>query len=128
MNDKYYNEFGDECTRNDVQTVLEDMRQYFIDRDLFRKTVNNAINYATLIDAFNYGEFNQGYYFAWFRYEDEYYILHKPSGMMINWYKHLGRTNTCNQSFRTVEDIREFFILFAEDLKEWANENNIKLD
>lgn len=48
--------------------------------------------------------------------EDEYYIIHLESGMMVNWYKHLGRTNTCSQKDRTIDDYYEFFRLFKEEL------------
>ena len=42
------------------------------------------------------------------------------SGMTVNWYKHLGRTNTCSQANRTVEDYRTFFTLFKEELDYWG--------
>lgn len=54
--------------------------------------------------------------FAWFSNSDEYYIIHLESGMMVNWYKHLGRTNTCSQKDRTIDDYYEFFRLFKEEL------------
>ena len=38
---------------------------------------------------------------------DEFYIIHFPSGTIINWYKHMGRTNTCNKNL-TLDDLREF--------------------
>lgn len=54
----------------------------------------------------------------------EFYIIHLDSGMMVNWYKHLGRTNTCSQSNRTIEDYYEFFKLFKEELDYWGGENH----
>ena len=54
--------------------------------------------------------------FSLFRHFDEFYILHRPSGIMINWYKHLGRTNTCNRSDFTLDDLREFLQKLREDL------------
>ena len=47
---------------------------------------------------------------------DEYYIIHLASGTVINWYKHLGRTNTCNKSGFTIDDLNEFLIHFKEDI------------
>ena len=41
------------------------------------------------------------------RNDDEFYIIHFPSGTVINWYKHMGRTNTCNKDL-TLDDLREF--------------------
>lgn len=48
--------------------------------------------------------------------DDEFYIMHRQSGTMINWYKHLGRTNTCNKEGFTLEDLHEFLVLLKEDM------------
>ena len=48
---------------------------------------------------------------------DEFYIIHRESGTMINWYKHLGRTNTCNKEGFTLEDLHELLVLLKEDLE-----------
>ena len=61
--------------------------------------------------------------FAWFSNSDEYYIIHLESGMMVNWYKHLGRTNTCSQKDRTIDDYYEFFRLFKEELDYFERKN-----
>ena len=53
----------------------------------------------------------------------EYYIIHLESGMMVNWYKHLGRTNTCSQKDRTIDDYYEFFNLFKEELDYFERRN-----
>lgn len=47
--------------------------------------------------------------------DDEYYIIHLPSGTMINWYKHLGRTNTCNKNL-SLSELKLFFILLKNDM------------
>jgi hypothetical protein len=107
---------------------LTSMPQYPIERDELCKIVENTVGYETLLDAFCYGEFNQGDEFAWFRNGDGFYIVHLDSGMLINWYKHLGRCNTCSQSNRTADDYYEFFRRFKEDLKYWAECHKIKLD
>ena len=52
-----------------------------------------------------------------FKDEDEYYILHKPSGTMINWYKHMGRTNTCNKDLSPTE-LKLFLLLLRKELVE----------
>lgn len=49
---------------------------------------------------------------------DELYIIHFDSGTIINWYKHIGRINTCNDEDFTLNDLREMLILLKEDL-EW---------
>ena len=52
-----------------------------------------------------------------FKDEDEYYILHKPSGTMINWYKHMGITNTCNKDL-SLDELRLFLLLLRKELIE----------
>lgn len=47
------------------------------------------------------------------RTHDEFYIIHFPSGTIINWYKHMGRTNTCNKNL-TLDDLREFKKMLLE--------------
>lgn len=56
--------------------------------------------------------------FAFLSYDDEFYIIHKDSGTMINWYKHLGRTNTCNKPGFGLNDLEEFLQLVKKDLFE----------
>lgn len=51
---------------------------------------------------------------------DEYYIIHLDSGIIINWYKHLGRTNTCNKNGFNINDLNELLKLLKYDLD---NEN-----
>lgn len=119
---------SEEMSLNETQTRFEDMKQYYWDRDVFCETILSVISIDRLLDAFCYRPMNQWSYFAWFYDEDEYYIIHKNSGMMVNWYKHLGRTNTCNQDGKTIDDLREFFRLFKEDLEAWAEYKDIELD
>jgi hypothetical protein len=54
--------------------------------------------------------------FSLFHFDDEFYILHRNSGVMINWYKHMGRTNTCNKPGFTLDDLREFMDKLRKDL------------
>ncbi len=95
----------------EAEQRLEDLPQYHIDRDVMCKIVAETVGYERLMDAFDHGTVICDS-FAWFRNSDEFYIIHLDSGMMVNWYKHLGRTNTCSQANRTVEDYRTFFTLF----------------
>jgi len=47
------------------------------------------------------------------KHDDEFYIIHFPSGTIVNWYKHIGRTNTCNKDL-TLDDLREFKKMLLE--------------
>lgn len=61
-------------------------------------------------------------------WDEDAYILHMPTGILIGWYKvyHYGRDNFCNQSENTftVADLRDFFILLSHQLLENADEPN----
>jgi hypothetical protein len=39
------------------------------------------------------------------------------TGVLINWYKHLERTNTCSREDFTLEDLREMLTRLYEELK-----------
>ena len=47
------------------------------------------------------------------RSDDEFFIIHLKSGTIVNWYKHMGRTNTCNKAL-TLDDLREFKKMLLE--------------
>ena len=47
---------------------------------------------------------------------EEYYIIHIPSNVVINWYKHLGRTNTCNKADFELVDLKAFLKLLKNNL------------
>lgn len=98
---------------------LEEMPQYHLDRDEFVKIIEETIGYNVLDDLLNSDYFgphiDRNGDFVWFRNDDEYYVIHLPSGMMVNWYKHLGRTNTCSQPTRTREDYFEFFTKLRDE-------------
>lgn len=50
--------------------------------------------------------------------DGEYYVIHLPSGTIINWYKHLGRTNTCNKPGFGLDDLQEMLLLLKQELQE----------
>lgn len=98
-----------------MENKLAPLPQYHIDRNEFCEIIKETVGYDRLMDAFCYGAVVSDR-FAWFSNNDEFYIINLDSGMMVNWYKHLGRTNTCSQSNRRLEDYYEFFELFKEEL------------
>ncbi len=91
---------------------LKEMEQYPIERDkfceIFRKIDHDFYDelYDTTTESFK----------CW-RYNDEYYILHLSSGTLINWYKHLGRCNTCNKDL-SIEEYKYIADLLYDELKE----------
>lgn len=95
-------------------TRLEDMRQYWLDRERFTLIFSNYID-ADIFDNM-WCDSGTTDSFHWWQNSDEYYIVHMPSGMMVNWYKHLGRMNTCSQPWRNETDFKEFCRLLAEEI------------
>lgn len=91
---------------------LEHCKQYPIDRDTFcklfkvvlEKDIDCTYNFQT--DSFKY-----------FRIDDEFYLIHLDSGTMVNWYKHLGRCNTCNKNL-SMKEYELFAKMFAEEVYE----------
>lgn len=99
---------------------LQDLPQYHFDRDDFTKVFCEV--FGSTDEIFNLIVACQGHEclceFHLFYDSDEFYIIHLRSGTIINWYKHLGRTNTCNKEGFTLEDLKEFLLLLKEDMKD----------
>lgn len=99
---------------------LEDNDQYHFTRDEMEKIFEEVFPLNSLAwdwDSVWYCDFKDTDSFHAFRDEDEYYILHKPSGTMINWYKHMGRTNTCNKDL-SLDELKLFLLLLRKELVE----------
>ena len=96
---------------------METLPQYHFDRDDFCKAFESVFTYDEYIDidVLCGANTNLSDFFL-FRWEDEFYILHRNSGILINWYKHMGRTNTCNKPDFTLDDFIEFLKKLREDL------------
>lgn len=96
---------------------LETLPQYHFDRDDFSKVFYEVFGSSDRI--FDVIVECQGHRFTdnfhLFYDNDEFYILHLQSGTMINWYKHIGRTNTCNKEGFKLEDLQEFLKQLKED-------------
>lgn len=98
---------------------LQTLPQYHFERDDFRKVFYDV--FGSTDNIFDLEVACQGQritdeFFLLYG-DDEFYIVHRDSGTMINWYKHLGRTNTCNKEGFTLEDLREFLELLKEDME-----------
>lgn len=95
---------------------LTTLPQYHFPRHEFCRIWNEVFNDIDgiewdnkIINGIHTDKFHSYYY------DDEYYIIHLPSGTMINWYKHLGRTNTCNKNLSLAE-LKLFFILLKNNM------------
>ena len=101
---------------------MENLPQYHFDRDDFCKVFRDVFTWDEFVDIDVLCGCNSHFdEFSLFRNDDEFYILHRNSGILINWYKHAGRTNTCNRPDFTLDDFREFLTKLREDLV-WAGE------
>lgn len=93
------------------------MTEYFIERDLFRKIWHNIIgdNSEEILDAIEYG-FEGDNFKAWYNNEIAY-ILHKPSGTLLTWYKltHLGRCISSNR-FIYCNNMYRFLRMFRNEV------------
>lgn len=93
---------------------FETLAQYAIERDDFERI------YLPVVKKLCYEtEYETDYFKGWYN-NDEWYILHKRSGTMINWYKHCGRCNTCNKTLSLHQHE-----IFANMIYEDMLENNI---
>lgn len=99
------------------RNALETLPQYHFDRDDFCNVMFDVFTTEEYIDIdVECGCNTHIDNFTLMRVEDEFYILHRDSGTLINWYKHAGRTNTCNKPDFTLDDFREFLVELRKDL------------
>ena len=98
-------------------TKLNNLPQYHFDRSEMTKVFFEVFTDDEYTDVLVECGFGKHYDdFSLFRCDDEFYILHRDSGIMINWYKHMGRTNTCNRPDFALDDLREFLQKLREEL------------
>ena len=99
-----------------MSKYLETLPQYHFDRDDFCKVFREVFTDDEIIDIDVMCGYPQNTdNFLLYRWEDEFYIIHRDSGTIINWYKHLGRTNTCNKEAFTLADLKELLLLLKKD-------------
>lgn len=99
------------------RNALATLPQYHFDRDDFCKVMFEVFTTEEYVDLDVECSANTHLdEFTLMRVEDEFYILHRDSGILINWYKHAGRTNTCNKPDFTLDDFREFLVELRKDL------------
>lgn len=107
---------------------LFEMKQYAFDRDAFSKLFHEII--ATNDTAFERLEsaidgFTTIEDFRIWSEDGDVYILHLPSGTLVNWYKfyHYGRANTCNKDIG-LQGLKDFFMLLRHQLLDIPDEQS----
>lgn len=98
---------------------FEDMEQYHFEREEFCNVFSRVFTddeYRVLFDLITCGY--KSYRFILTRHEDDFYILDTETGLLITWYKHLGRINMTNNKTLTLSELESEFIKLKDDLKE----------
>ena len=98
--------------------VFSQLKKYHFDRDVFCNTFMKFVTDKELTKILSKHSFVTSN-FIFKRVGDEFYIIHMRNGIIINWYKDLGRNNTCNISDFTEANLKCFFNMFTD---EWKNE------
>ena len=105
--------------------VLQELPQYHFDRDEFVSTFEQVFTNDEIFDleimCVRHTTLNE---FLLFYHVDleEFYIIHLPSGTIINWYKHLGRTNTCNRKNFSIADLKNLLEKLKADMEKKNND------
>lgn len=104
--------------KNELNILSECYMTYcFIERDLFRKIWHNIIgdNTEKILDAIEFG-FESDNFKSWY-YDETAYILHKPSGTLLTWYKlnHLGRCISSNRNINC-NNMYRFLRMFRNEV------------
>lgn len=96
--------------------IFDPLEQYYFERDVFAKTVRSVIPNLEDIIA-DRGSYSTTDDFIIAKHDDEFYIIYLPSGIIVNWYKNLGRTNTCNKEL-SLDEFKQFLIMLKDNLED----------
>ncbi len=98
-----------------MSKYLETLPQYHFDRDDFCKVFGEVFTNDEIIDIDVMWVIHRTPRTSFsIAGKTSFYIIHRDSGTIINWYKHLGRTNTCNKEGFTLADLKELLLLLKE--------------
>lgn len=110
------------------------LKSYILDREEFIKAFDEVFTNSEIYTIEDFCGYDKCNYddFILNRYNDEYYIIHAPSGRMISWYKHLGRSNSSNIRNMTYSDLVEFLTVLKSclndsDEDEWEQCNHSRI-
>lgn len=128
--ERYYTGRGAYNVRN---KWLQPMKHYAFDRDQLTKLFNDHIAsnekaFEILEDAIaGVDDHEIGDFRCWKDFDEEFYILHVPSGTIVGWYKfyHFGRDNFTNRDM-TLDDLKDFFVLLRNQLLDEPDEPDYK--
>ena len=90
--------------------MFDTIEQYHFERTDFCNTFNEVFTneqYGKLFDLLTSGY--SSYKFILTRYDDDFYILDTETGLLISWYKHLGRINMTNDKNLTLDELKQEF-------------------
>ena len=99
--------------------MFDTMEQYHFEREDFCNVFNEVFTseqYNKLFDLLTSGY--NSYEFILTRHDDDFYILDTENGLLITWYKHLGRINMTNDKALTLDELKQEFIKLKQDLEE----------
>lgn len=99
--------------------MFDVMEQYHFERQDFFNVFNEVFTndqYGKIFDLLTLGYSTYG--FILMRHDDDFYILDTETGLLITWYKHLGRINMTNDKTLTLEELKLEFIKLKKDLEE----------
>ena len=90
--------------------MFDTMEQYHFEREDFCNAFNEVFTseqYNKLFDILTSGY--NSYEFILTRHDDDFYILDTETGLLITWYKHLGRINMTNDKTLTLDELKREF-------------------
>ena len=97
--------------------MFDNMEQYHFEREDFCNVFNEVFTneqYGKLFDLLTSGY--SSYKFILTRYDDDFYVLDTETGLLITWYKHLGRINMTNDKTLTLDELKIELIKLKNDL------------
>ena len=97
--------------------MFNSMEQYHFERDDFCNVFNEVFSmeeYDKLFDLLTLGYKTSS--FILMRNDDDFYILDMSNGLLIGWYKHLGRINVSNDENLTLEELKSELLKLREEI------------
>jgi len=98
---------------------MEELPDYHFNREEFVDVFREIFSDDEIIKIEMYCQGCKCFYnFLLYYKDDTYYIIHFDSGLIISWYKHLGRANTCNNEHFDIFSLKALLKELKEDIKD----------